>query len=174
MKGAILEKGEDHYTKFKKIFKVLKPTINDYNWLITDCEAYPNFSGHSTRIFQSGDHAWIGSHELMDIVNKDDFQWIWAVLSGFEKIYSHEEVLQYPHPYADGYSGFWRPEVSIQHPLASIELVAWDCTAILLISNHDYVVEKFRNSFPLSQDLSAYNTSSDESILYEKWLENNS
>lgn len=39
MKGSILEKGEEHYTKFRKIFKVLKPITKEYNWLITDCDA---------------------------------------------------------------------------------------------------------------------------------------
>ena len=33
-----------------------------------------------------------------------------------------------------GYDGFWKNPVSIQHPLAELEIVAWDSTLTLLIS----------------------------------------
>ena len=50
IKGAIINKGEDRYTSFKKIFKALNNFQKDYNWLITDCEACPEKWGHEERM----------------------------------------------------------------------------------------------------------------------------
>ena len=157
--GAILDKGENGYTYFKKIFKALNNFQKDYNWLITDCEANPKKFGHMQRIYQSkhGDYAWISGEELTGIIKKDDFKWVWAVLSGFDKSCSKDDILKYKFPCADGYGGFWEEELSIQHPLASIELVAWDADLTLLISEDGELVNRFREAFPLSRDLREYN-----------------
>ena len=161
--GAILEKGEIGYTYLKKLFRFMDHFQKDYNWLITGCEAYPKRMGHSMRIFQSkhGDYAWIDGEELTNIVNRDDFQWIWGVLSGFDKKILKEDVLKYRFPYADGYKGFWEGDVTMQHPLASVELVAWDGSCTLLISDKKAVINRFREVFPLSEDLKKYNSKSD-------------
>lgn len=176
MKGAILEKGEQGYTYLRKIFKAMNNFQKNYNWLISDCEACPRTLGHSMRIAQSsksdGKFAWISGEELTGIVRKDDFMWIWAVLSGFDKSYTLDEVKKYPLPYADGYKGFWKKELSIQHPLASVELVAWDSSLTLFIGREDSLVDNFMAAFPLSEDLGKrnldyYNTHREE---YENWL----
>jgi len=146
---------------------------NNYNWLISDCEAYPKRLGHDIRIHQSGEYAWISGEELTNIIKRDDFQWIWAVLSGFEKHITLEEVKKYDLPYADGYKGFWDENISMQHPLATIELVAWDSCCTLFISKDDVLVDKFRSVFPLSVDLENHNKGvGDDSVAYEKWFEN--
>lgn len=159
IKGAILEKGENGYTYLKKVFKSIDNLQKNYNWLITDCEACPKKWGHAFRIFQSkeGNYSWISGEELTGILKKDDFQWVWAVLSGFDKKHLKDEVLKYKLPCADGYSGFWKEKISIQHPLASVELVAWDSSCMLLISEKESIVKKFREIFPLSEDLEEYN-----------------
>lgn len=177
LKGAILEKGEEGYTYFKKIFRALGNVQKQYNWLISDCEACPKSFGHSIRIAQLGKYAWISGEELTGIVEKDNFQWVWVVLSGFEKQYTVKEVLEYELPYADGYKGFWKEAISIQHPLASIEMVAWDASCTLLISREESIIEDFRMAFPLSKDLSLFNknrfSQPNELLEYEKWLKNN-
>ena len=157
MKGALLEKEEKYYTYLKKIFIEMDNFQKNYNWLISDCEAYPEREADSIRIHQYGQYAWISGEELTNMINRDDFQWIWAVLSGFEKHITLEEVKKYDLPYADDYSGFWNENVSMQHPLATIELVALDSSSTLFISNDDLLVNKFRSAFPLSVDLEAYN-----------------
>lgn len=78
-------------------------------------------------------------------------------LSGFDKNISLSEVLLYPQPYADGYKGFWRNPLSIQHPLANLEIVAWDSSSILCFSRNEDIVKDFLNFFPLSKDLAIYN-----------------
>ncbi len=146
-----------------------------YNWLISDCEACPKRLGHDIRIHQSGEYAWISGEELTNIIKRDDFQWIWAVFSGFEKNITLEEVKKYDLPYADGYGGFWSENVSIQHPLATVEIVAWDSGCMLFISKDDLLVNKFRSAFPLSVDLEMHNKGVlDDSEAYEKWLANKS
>ncbi len=157
--GAILEKGENRYTYLKKLFVSMGHFQKNYNWLITDCEACPEKQGHRDRIVQSKDgrYAWIGGEELTNIVRKDNFQWIWAVLSGFDRQISKEAVLKYKLPYADGYKGFWDTKLALQHPLAEIELVAWDGCCTLLLSRNAYLTGKFREAFPNSEDLEEYN-----------------
>lgn len=157
IKGAILDKGENGYTYFKKIFKALNNFQKNYNWLITDCETYPKKLRYAKRIYQSKDYMWISGEELTEIIKNEDFQWIWAVLSGFDKCYSKAAILKYEFPIADGYRGFWNTELTIQHPLASVELVAWDGELTLLISKNEDIVNRFREAFPLSRDLEEYN-----------------
>ena len=169
----MLEKGEEYYTYLRKIFIGMDNFQKNYNWLISDCEAYPKRLGHDIRIHQSGEYAWISGEELSNIIERDDFQWIWAVLSGFEKHITLEEVRKYNLPYADGYRGFWDENISIQHPLATIELVAWDSSCTLFISKEEMLVNKFRSAFLLSVDLEMHNKGVlDDSNAYEKWLEN--
>lgn len=79
------------------------------------------------------------------------------MLSGFEKNVTLHEVLRYDLPYANDYDGFWNNPVSIQHPMASVEIVPWDSSLTLVISKDDELVEDFMKAFPLSEDLETYN-----------------
>jgi len=156
VKGAILEKGEKYYTYMRAIFTSIKNAQNRYNWLITDFESIAETSLYD--LFGDSSYIWISGEELTTIVEKDDFQWIWAVLSGFRKSISLEEVLKHDFPHADGYTGFWKNPVTIQHPLADVEIVPWDSSLTLIISKDDSVINNFRVAFPLSEDLEEHNT----------------
>ncbi len=155
MKGAILNKGEKYYTYMSKVFAAIKGEQLKYNWLITDCICYPDNDNYA-EIF-SKEYAWLTGEELTRIIEMEDFQWIWAVLSGFPKGVSLEEVLKYKLPNADGFEGFWGATLNIQHPLADIEIVPWDSSLVLAISRNDSIVDKFMDYFPLSQNLVTYN-----------------
>ena len=155
MKGAILTKGESYFTHLASIFNALGNTQKDYNWLITECECYPHSTELQERLCKGP--CWLTGDELTSIVAKEDFQWVWAVLSGFPPNISFSEALNYALPRADGYTKFWQNPVSIQHPLAEIEIVAFDTSFTLLISRNDCIVERFLTAFPLSQDLETYN-----------------
>ena len=149
--GRILEKGEEYYTYLKKIFSSMGDFQKNYRWLITDCTCYLDPVLYSAI---SSDEM---GRELTAIVEREDFQWIWAVLSGFSKEVSLEEVLKYPLPYADGYRGFWKVPLTLQHPLARVELVPWDSSLTLLLGRDKELVDTFRQAFPLSEDLYDYN-----------------
>jgi len=156
VKGAILEKGENYYTYMRAIFTSIKNIQNKYNWLITDFEGIDGIPFYD--LFGDKSYIWISGEELTAIIDRDDFQWIWAVLSGFRKNISQEEVLKHGFPYADGYTGFWKSPVTIQHPLADVEIVPWDSSLTLIISKDDNIINDFRSAFPLSEDLEEHNT----------------
>ncbi|MFX0547836.1 hypothetical protein ACOAKC_00740 [Hathewaya histolytica] len=169
MKSAILEKGQETYSYIGRIFNAIDNEQLRYNWLITDCECYPINKKYEDLF--SKEYIWLTGEELTDIINEEDMQFIWGVFSGFPKENNLEEVLKYDLPFADGYEGFWIDDVGIQHPLASIEIVHWDSSLTLFISKHDDLVDKFRVSFPLSEDLAAQNTRDNSEINYiEKLL----
>lgn len=155
MKGAILEKGEKYYTNMSRVFNAIQNAQKDYNWLITDLDGYPNSLYND---YMNNGYIWITGEHLTEIVNKDEHrQWAWAVLSGFPKDITKEQVLRYDLPYADGYKGFWENPVTIQHPLADIEIVAWDSCSVLIISKHEEIVNNFIASMPFAEDLEIYN-----------------
>lgn len=155
MKGVILEKGERSFTFLREIFLFIHNVQRDYNWLITACECYPENRTYAEML--SKEYCWISGKKLTEMVNEENFQWIWGVLSAFPKDVSVDEVLKYQLPKADGYDGFWKNPISIQHPLAEIEIVAWDSSLMLLISKNDTIVEEFKRNERLSQDLEVYN-----------------
>lgn len=164
LQGAILEKGEPFYVSFRKIFRALHDFQIQYNWLVTDCVAYPQNKQVAARIYKAahGSYNWFRGEELTELLEAEDFQWIWTVLSGFDPSIAKEDVLSesnrsYGLPQAVDYEGFWHPTLSIQHPLASVELAAFDSSGVLLISSQKKLIKKFRQTFPLSEDLAAYN-----------------
>ena len=155
MKGIILNKGEEYYTQLKLFFKAIDNIQENYNWLITDYECYPENEKYA-KIF-NGNPVWISGKELTKMMINEDFQWIWGVLSGFEKNISKDEVFRHASPIANGYEGFWSNSISIQHLLADLEIVAWDSSLTLFISKEDKIVEKLRTHLVLAEDLQKYN-----------------
>lgn len=153
----------------KKIFNSIDNEQLKYNWLITDCECYPK-DEKINNLF-SKDYIWLSGNQFTEIVSKENFQFIWGVLSGFSKEISLNEILKYELPFADGHEGFWEDNVKLQHPLSTFEIVAWDSSLTIIVSKDDNIVEKFMNFFPLSEDLSKQNTKANSEIaLIEKLL----
>lgn len=153
--GAIIEQGEKYYTDLGKVFRAIENEQINYNWLITDCVCYPQ-NGETDNLLAK-EYCWLTGEELTEIVEQESFQWIWAVLSGFSKDIPLSEVLKYPLPYADGYEDFWKNPISMQSPLASIEIVPWDSSLALIFSDKKSMIDNFMKEFPLSQNLALYN-----------------
>ena len=152
--GAINSKGEKYYTYMKKLFEAIGNRQTEFNWLITDCICYPD--NPKTDAMLSKDYCWISGDELTEIVGQEDFQWIWAVLSGFDKSVTLEEVLKYDFPRAEDYNGFWSKPISMQHPLARIEIVPWDSTMTMIFSDDKNIVDSFRAAYPFSVVFETY------------------
>jgi hypothetical protein len=152
MRGAILDKGLKHFTDMKMIMMPFSQYFKKYNWLITECECYPN------DILEEKDKfIWITGEELYEKLSLQDIQFVWAVFSGFENNISFKKILEYDFPYADGNKTFWDEEIKIQHPLAEVEIVPFDSTFVLFISKNNSFVETFIKKFPLAKDLEEYN-----------------
>ena len=87
----------------------------------------------------------------IDYSRKEDFQWIWAALSGFDKAIPLSEVLKYELPTAVDYSGHWHLPLSIQHPLAEIEIYPWDSSGTMIFSRDKSIFDDFLSFFPFSK-----------------------
>ena len=155
--GAILEKGNQYYTHLREILQAIEPAQNNCNWLITNCECYPR--DLKTAELLSCEYCFLNGPALTALVEHEDFQWVWAVLSAFEKSLTLDKILAYPLPYADGNPEFWKNPLTIQHPLAQIEIVAFDSSLTLFLSNDSNLTNRFRIAFPDSEDLQQYNES---------------
>lgn len=154
MKGAISSKDEQYHTYLKKLFIAIDNRQLQYNWLITDHECYPKNNEFANLL--SAEYVWITGEELTKMIQKEDFQWIWAVLSGFKKDIQLEDILKYELPYAKENYDFWKSPVRIHHPLAEIEIIADDSTSTIVISQDDEIVNSFIRFFPLSEDYERY------------------
>ena len=168
--GVIDKDSCRYYTYLKTVFDAIENKQLDYNWLITDSEIV----AHSDKLdalntnvhwhYKNGkpvavpapDYYFLSGEDLTSIVTEDDSQWIWGVLSGFVKSIPLDEILKYPFPESDG-EGFWKNPPSIQHPLASVEIVPWDSSLVLVLSKDKEIVDSFRAAFPQSKELSEYN-----------------
>ena len=156
MKGIILDKGEKGFSLFGRVFDNINVLSEKYNWLIS----YPVCCPSDKELFETftENYVWLSGKKLKEILHTEDFLWIWGVLSGFPENITLEDILKYPLPYADGYTGFWENPITLQHPLSEIELVAWDSTCTLFISKNDCVIEDISKIYPQAEDLEKYNT----------------
>lgn len=155
MKGVLINTGNKYFTFLKYIFSSINNIQKEYNWLITEHECYPQTIEYAGML--SGNYCWVTGDELTDMIEKEDFQWIWGVFSAFPKDVRVEDVLKYRLPKADGYTGFWENPISIQHPLAEIEIIAWDSSMTIIISKNTSIINIFKMKNPLAQDLEKYN-----------------
>ncbi|MDP4152765.1 MAG: hypothetical protein Q8865_04885 [Bacillota bacterium] len=156
MKGAILQKGEIFYTRLSRVFSAINNAQENYNWLISYAECYPD-SLEMQKLFENA-YCWMSGESLSSMIEKEDFQWIWGALSGFKKDIPLSEILDNDLPDPE-YDGYWANPVSTQHPLASIEIVPMDSSLVVVISDNDKIIENFRMAMPLSEDLETYNNS---------------
>ena len=122
--GVIDKESCRYYTYLKSVLDAIENRQVEYNWLITDTEIV----AHSSRLeaintsvhwehkdgmpiaIREPDYYFLSGEELTTIISEDDSQWIWGVLSGFEKSIPLDEILKYPlpesFPEASGYIFF--------------------------------------------------------------------
>ncbi len=177
MYGRILTGGGRSYTFLSPLFAAIRQAQKRYNWLITDFEGgFPLKERSRVNSLNLRErYAWLTGEELTRLAEQMDFPWSWGVFSGFDQGVALDQVLEYELPYADGNPGFWKNPVSVQHPLAALELTAWDNACALVISRDEAVLRDFAAAFPDSIDLERHNEmgrEADQSQAYEAWLRN--
>ena len=153
--GIIDRKSHRFYTYMSAVFQAIENRQRQYNWLIADCECYPKDKEIAQLLNQ--EYCWLSGDELTAIVEKEDFQWIWGVLYGYEKCVSLEEVLNYPLPSAEGYSAYYDNPVSLQHPLSTVEMIAWDSSWTVIVSKDKTITDGYLAHFPKAEELSLFN-----------------
>ena len=140
-------KSEKYYTFLPKLFDVIGNAQLKYNWLITACEC--NVANRIEDEYFAKGYCWISGEELTDIVRENEIQWIWAILSGFKKDIPLEKVLEHPYPdFIDG-----EEICTIIHPLAKVQIIAFDSSATQIFSTDEELVSKFRAGYPQSEDI---------------------
>lgn len=151
MRGCIIR---NNRMPMKEIFCFIEG-VEEYNWLITNIECFPR--NKEIAQFLQRDYCWITGEQLLKLVHKEDFQWIWGVFSAFQKDIEYNMILRHPLPFADGYIGFWQNPITIQHPLADMEIVSWDGSLILVISKQNKIIDKLIKEKKHTLDLEKYN-----------------
>lgn len=153
--GIVDRKNHKTYTHLGNVFSALDGIEKDYNWLISDTECVPNIKEYE-ELFAK-EYCWLSGKELSEIVKKDDFQWIWGVLCAFEKDVSLEEALSYPLPLARDYNGYFQNPVSLQHPLSTLEIFAFDSSYTIIISKDKAIIDGYLRHLPKCEDLFEFN-----------------
>ena len=85
MKGCIIKNDE---ISIKDICNIIGD-VDNYNWLITNIECYP--SDEEIVKILDNEYCWIEGKGLLDLLAKEEFQWIWGVFSAFSKEIRLEE-----------------------------------------------------------------------------------
>ena len=155
--GIILRKGEHAYTYLKKLFDSIAPLPLTFKWLISYPECYPQTKEIQTRL--DCNFCILSGKELTDWVNQEDFQWIWGTFSAFDPSTADKDILEYKLPENDMYPGFWKNPLTIQHPLAKMEIVAFDASFTLIFTKDFTLPERFKEFYPLAEDLELVNRS---------------
>ena len=133
-----ISKGEDdYYTDILKVVNAIGGRNLDYNWLITEIET-------STGDYFNDEYVIVSNDELLDNLENKEIQWIWGTFSAIPKKYKQEEILKYNLP---GVENIDKKEIKIQHPLAEIEIIAYDSTFVQLIAKDKRIAEKFKKLY---------------------------
>ena len=139
------------YTLLKNVLIDLNLINKDYTWLICDFEAVPNKKEIEEFIYKD-EFLLISTSKLVEMLEEDNFQWIWGVFSAIPSKYSKEEILNSKLPHIQYYgSDEYNPyedEPKLQHPLAEFELYAVDSTYMFIVSNNNELLEQFKSKYP--------------------------
>lgn len=133
-----ISKGEDdYYTDILKVVNAIGGRSLNYNWLITEIET-------STGDYFYEEYVILSNDELLDNLENKEIQWIWGTFFAIPKKYKQEEILKYNLP---GVENIDKKEIKIQHPLAEIEIIAYDSTFVQLIAKDKTIAEKFKKLY---------------------------
>lgn len=141
MKRYISKEDDKYYTNMLKIIDAIGGRKLDYNWLITEIET-------NTGDYFYDEYVILNNNELLDKLESKDIQWIWGSFSGIPAKYSKKEILNSKLP---GINNINKKIVTIQHPLAEIEIIAYDSTLVQIITKDDNVAKNFKKLYPKSQ-----------------------
>ena len=154
MYGLIINKMKTKFfVSLKEIIDVLD-NVTEYNWLLSyyECTAIVP----PKELPFEKDFVWLNGNTLLQSLQKDP-PFFWCVATAYNKCILLDDVLKYPLPFADGYIGFWKSEITMQNPLSEVEIVLWDASLVLVFSKSKAIVEKYAKEYPVSMDLQEYN-----------------
>ena len=142
MKRYISKADEYYYTDMLKVIKAIGGKNLNYNWLITEIET-------STGDYFEDDYIILTNEKLLDKLESKKIQWIWGTFSAIPKKYKQEEILKYNLP---GVENIDKKEIKPQHPLAEIEIIAYDSTFVQIIAKDNQIAENFKKIYPKAKE----------------------
>lgn len=153
MKRYISMVDENNYTHMLKVLKSIGGRKLDYNWYITDIEAYPQDEEcNLENLWDDKEYLFLSNDELINMLEKNDFIWVWGCFFAIPKKYSLEEIQKYESPFCDGNSEIHGDKPIIQHPLAEIEIDAEDSSNVTIVSKDDNIADMFKKVFKNSEE----------------------
>lgn len=152
LKRLVSETDEKYYTYMLKILNSIGGKSLDVNWLITNIEAYPQENGEFKNIEPESGYIFISNSDLIDMLEKNNFQWIWGCFSAFPINISLEEILKYELPYNMNNYEIHKEKPIIQHPLAIIEINAEDACSVSITATDDKYIDLFKTAYTKSKD----------------------
>ncbi|HFR4147448.1 hypothetical protein [Bacillus cereus] len=143
------------YTVLASVFDSFQGREKEFNWLITDMENVAHQEEKLIRDYPKISHpiVWIAGEDLSNLVKKYNPQFIWGVLSAFDKSINIDINNLLVEPCANGNEGLWVPSPNIQHPQAKLEIVCWDSYVTLFFSKDEDIDDKFQDYFKSAKKL---------------------
>ncbi len=145
--NLILEESDyvEWYSELGPLFAGI-PRLREYYYLLSDLELnrYPD------TLRKGEDPILISGEELSTTLEQIEVQFIWGVLSAFERI---PTSLPVEAPYAEGNTAFWEGQPTPQAQGASFEIVCWDSSLTLFIGVDQWLASWLRKLYPDIRDL---------------------
>ena len=165
-RSFILQGGDRYYTDLKEILEPLRGSLKDYNFILSDFEVACQ-DRELEEYLNSRESIFLRGNELYELVRDNDIQWIWGVFTGVNKDLD-EKYLSQELPYSRSLN-YWKKDVELEYPEGDFQIIAWDSTACLFISEEEKLSEDFIQAFPEAIDLNYVNSIINSQI---DWIEN--
>lgn len=139
-----------YHTDIKLIFDALEGRQREFNWLITahDCFCCPS----GKRIFND-EIVWLTGDELTDIITHNSIQFVWGILSAFDKSIDIDIDNLSVEPTFEGEWPYGRENVNPQHPMAIAEILCVDSSYTIFLSKDEDLSDRFLKYYSDAQDL---------------------
>jgi hypothetical protein len=139
------------HTDIKLIFDALEGRQREFNWLITEHECYSDKDVFNEEIILlSGD-------ELTDIVTHNKIQFVWGILSAFDKSIDIDINNLTIIPTFDVEWKYGGEDAHTQHPLAIAEILCVDSSYTIFLSKDEDLSNKLLSHYSDAQDLYQWN-----------------
>lgn len=133
MKKYVSFKDEKFYTHMLKLINAIGGRKLEYNWLITDVEACP--SDKRIEKILNEEIIVLSNDELMDMLEEEDFQFVWGNFYAMFNKYSKEEILKYK-------------DNNCLEEIAQVIICADDSSLVSIETNDDNIIELFKKAYP--------------------------
>ena len=137
-------------TYMRRVLSDLSLDKSDYIWLISDIDAYPSKPEYE-KLITDKPYVLLSTSELVNMLENDDFQWIWAVFSAIPSHYKEEDILSFDLPHIESFTeeqyNPYEDEPKLQHPYAKLEILCSE-SSFALISDNDDLINRFKKCYP--------------------------